>query len=133
MLDLPMTREESWRLYKYLQDTYLEQGPEQLAGNRASTRTLRSLLSHGPLAAAARCQPRLAVRSRAAKLQADPDGYLDLWAREHYKSTLITFGLTMQEILTNPDSTIGIFSPHTTHRQRLPVRHQARNAKTISI
>jgi phage terminase large subunit-like protein len=49
---------------------------------------------------------------RCDEVQARPDGYLDLWAREHGKSSIITFGKVLQDVLTGPELTVGIFS-HT--------------------
>ena len=61
------------------------------------------------------------IFDRCREAQMEPNGYIDLWSREHFKSSILTFGLSLQDILAshgeNPEKryngrevTIGIFS-----------------------
>lgn len=49
---------------------------------------------------------------RIREVQSSPNSCLDIWSREHYKSSIITFALSIFDIINDPEVTIGIFS-HT--------------------
>ena len=103
-LPLPLTRLETFRLWDRV---YRKLDNERAARRLLARQDLFFLLT--------RSLGRTDINrewlfQRCREVQLDPDGYLDLWAREHYKSTIITYGLTIQEILCDPELTFGILS-----------------------
>jgi hypothetical protein len=57
--------------------------------------------------------------ARAREVQDEPNNRFDLWSREHAKSEIITYALTIQDILNNPNDTFGFFS----HNKALAKKH----------
>lgn len=117
---LPMERHAAIRFYRVLLGNAAENGPESLRQARRwlSRNDLFYLLT---VALRRPDMNRDWIFARCREVQDEPNDRLDLWAREHYKSTVITWGLTIQDILAShgedPDPryggrevTVGIFS-----------------------
>lgn len=111
MPSLPSSRRLSWQLYADWQ------ADAERRGGAAWYEAERWLGRHDLFYLMVRLLRREDINrdwlfERCRECEVERDGYLDLWAREHGKSSIITFGLTIQDILRDPEITVGIFS-HT--------------------
>ena len=112
MLKLPQTRKESWEWYASIEADCLR-GSKRFTWREAEAALGRNDLFYLLVRLLRRPDAnRDWLFLRCREVQASPDDHLDLWAREHYKSTVITFALTIQDLLRDPETTCGIFS-HT--------------------
>ena len=70
---------------------------------------------------------------RIREVQRAPDGRLDLWARRHAKTSSITFGLTLQDILNNPEIKVMILSFNKTTATSMlrPIKRAMETSDTL--
>lgn len=70
--------------------------------------------------------------ARCREVQEEPDNCIDLWAREHGKSTIITYAQTIRDIINDPEITVGLFS-HTRPIAKSFLRQIKREFETNEI
>jgi len=119
---LPTTRNASIEFYRKFLTGAAEKGEEHV--QQAKRWLARNDLFYLMVAVCGRKDVnRDWLFDRCREVEAAPNGFLDLWAREHFKSSIITFGMNLQDILAShgedpepryngQEVTIGIFS-HT--------------------
>ena len=73
--------------------------------------------------------------NRCMQVQSDPDFHVDIWARDHMKSTIITLLKTIQDILCNPEITICVYSYNSTISRSFvrQIRENLENPKLKSL
>jgi len=102
-----MTRTETNRAYRQLFEKARKEHRERAVTRELAKSDLFFLLVH---VCGRQDVDRDWIFDRVREVERNPDGYIDLWAREHYKSTIITFGLTIKDILNDPELTFCILS-----------------------
>ena len=97
---VPQTRLAAIKFYATVEDAAAQRGPDivRFARRWLARNDLFYLLT-------VLCKRKDLNRDwlfdRCREVFREPNGRLDLWAREHYKSTIITFGLLLQDILAS--------------------------------
>lgn len=98
--ELPSTRRETIKFYREALAGATEKGADHL--RRAKRWLARNDLFYLLVVLCKRVDiDHDWLFARCREVEGEPDGFLDLWAREHYKSTIITFGLSLQDILAS--------------------------------
>lgn len=112
------THEEALNKYREIMDRSLVDGGQDLWSRRMAAMGRSDLYFLNIFILSGRRQDFLRgswrrrefIFQRCKMVQNDPNGFLDLWARFHYKSSIISISLTIQDILNDPEVTIGLFS-----------------------